>query len=260
MTVETHSKSSHIAVIDSGVGGITVLKSLVDLLPKENFLYLGDTLNNPYGDKTNDEIRNLTFKMLDFLKTQNVKALVIACNTINSFMYSEILKVFGNIVIGVIFPTVDHVNSIGVSKVGVIATHTTIKNGSYQKMLEKDVYPLETPNFVKIVESQKYKEESVVDEVKQTLKPLLEANVEALVLGCTHYPFLKDAIEKNYDGLIIESGFVTALDLKDRLAHNNLLNDETGSVNILVTKDLENFEDIIKGYVDFEYRLDKVEL
>jgi len=260
MAFSNITRSSQIAVIDSGVGGITVLKSLVELLPNENFLYIGDTLNNPYGDKTNEEIRELTMRIIEYLHKADVKALVIACNTINSFMYSEILREFKKIVIGVIFPTVDYVNSLGVNKVGVIATKATINNGSYQKMLEKDVYPLPTPSFVKLVESKDYLNDNALAKVEEILKPLLQENIESLVLGCTHYPFLRPHIEQLFDGIIVESGFVTALDLKQRLEHHQLLNESTGHVRIYVTKDVVRFNSVIREYVPFSYTLEKIEI
>jgi glutamate racemase len=260
MAFSNTTKDSQIAVIDSGVGGITVLKSLVELLPNENYLYIGDTLNNPYGDKTNDEIRELTMKIIDYLHKTDVKALVIACNTINSFMYSEILRHFKKIVIGVIFPTVDYVNSLGVNKVGVIATKATINNGAYQKMLEKDVYPLSTPSFVKLVESKDYLKENAISHIESTLKPLFDSNIEALVLGCTHYPFLKPQIESMFDGVVIESGFVTALQLKERLEHFELTNDTGGRIRLNVTKDVLNFNSIIREYVSFSYTLEKIKI
>ncbi len=260
MAFSNITRSSQIAVIDSGVGGITVLKSLYELLPNENYLYIGDTLNNPYGDKSNDEIRELTLNIIDYLESMDVKALVIACNTINSFMYSEILRKFKKIVIGVIFPTVDYTNSLAVSKVGVIATKATINNGSYQKMLEKNVYPLSTPSFVKLVESREYMSASALEEIKATLKPLIDNNIQALVLGCTHYPFLKSQIETFFDGIVIESGFVTALELKEKLIHHSLDNKNGGKVRLQVTKDVRNFNSIIRDYITFSYTLEKVKI
>ncbi len=246
-----------IAVFDSGVGGITVLEEIYKLLPNEDYIYFGDSKNAPYGDLTNEKIRELSLKIVKFLIESDAKIIVIACNTVTSFMFQEILKYSKLPVVGVIFPTVDYVNDLHISKVGLIATVRTIENQAYQKMIEKKVYALKTPQFVKMIEDGTYVSRS--DEIEEILSPLLKENIHALILGCTHYPFLRNQIEKVYSGIIVDSSYVTALKVKDKLKRRNLF-ENNPNVDIFVSGELESFDKVINGFVSFDYKIHKKEL
>lgn len=246
-----------IAVFDSGVGGITVLEAIYKLLPNEDYIYFGDSLNAPYGDLTNDQIKEHSFKIVDFLKKNDAKIIVIACNTVTSFLFKDILNYSKLPVVGVIFPTVDYVNDLHISKVGLIATVRTIENGAYQKMMEKKVYELKTPEFVPMIEDGSYVNRG--EEIKEILSPLLTKNIHALVLGCTHYPFLRDKIEEVYSGIIVDSSYVTALKVKNKLERRNLL-ENNPNVRIYVSGDVDKFEFVIKDFVSFKYEIEKKEL
>ncbi len=241
-----------IAVFDSGVGGITVLEEIYRLLPNENFIYFGDSLNAPYGDKTNDQIRLYASNIIDFLLEHDVKILVIACNTVTSFLYKELVNSLSIPVVGVIFPTVEYVNNLNVSKVGVVATTRTIENNIYQKLIRTNVSSLATPQFVPMIENGTYKEKKY--EIKEILRPLIDYNVHVLVLGCTHYPFLKNIIESFYGGIIVDSGLVTAIEVKKYLEHNSLL-ENNAKVTIFVSGDTASFDDIISDFVTFSYEI-----
>ncbi len=246
-----------IAVFDSGVGGITVLEEIYKLLPNEDFIYFGDSKNAPYGDLSNEQIREYSMKIVKFLIDSGAKIIVIACNTVTSFMFKEILNYSNLPVVGVIFPTVEYVNDLHISKVGLIATVRTIENQAYQKMIEKKVYELKTPQFVKMIEDGSYPNRS--DEIAEILSPLLKENIHALILGCTHYPFLRQQIEKVYSGIIVDSSYVTALKVKDKLKRRHLL-EENPNVDIYVSGDVESFNNVIKDFVSFKYQIHNKEL
>ncbi len=246
-----------IAVFDSGIGGITVLEEIYKLLPDENYIYFGDSLNAPYGDLTNEEIRKHTFKIIDYLIANDAKIIVIACNTVSSFLYKEIINYVTIPVIGVIIPTVDYINELHVSNVGLFATVRTIENNTYQKMLEKTVFTLKTPQFVPMIEDGSYIDKS--EEIRKILAPLLNNNIHALVLGCTHYPFLKKQIETFYNGIIIDSSYVTALEVSAKLKRKKIL-ENNPKVVINVSGDVTKFNEMIKDFVSFKYEIKKVEV
>lgn len=241
---------AQIAVFDSGVGGITVLEELYRLLPNENYIYFGDSFNAPYGDKTNEQIRSYAMSVINFLLESDVKILVIACNTVTSFLYKELVNSLNIPVVGVIFPTVEYVNNLSVSKVGVIATTRTIDNNIYQKLVKTSVTALATPEFVPMIESGTYVER--IDEIRGILQPLIDENIHVLLLGCTHYPFLKSIIETFFGGIIVDSGLVTAIEVKKYLEHNRML-ENNPKVTIYVSGDIISFNEIIADFVSFPY-------
>ncbi len=247
-----------IAVIDSGVGGLSILEAIVKLLPNEQYIYFGDSLNVPYGDKTNEQIRVYTQRVIKFLMTFDMEILVIACNTINSFMYKELVDQLKIPIIGVAFPTASYVNSLSPLKVGVIGTSRTIENKLYKKIIESEVYELATPSFVSLVENNEVGTPKAYEEVKKVLKPLIKENVSLLVLGCTHYPFLMNEIKASYSGTVVESGLACALEVEKRLKNKKRSN--TGSVEIYVSSKLENFKIFLDEYTSLNYEIMEVKL
>ncbi len=241
-----------IAIFDSGVGGITVLEELYKLLPNEQYIYIGDSAYAPYGDKTNEQLEARVKRVINELFKEEIKLLVIACNTVASFMYKDIVEMLEVPVVGVVFPTVSYVNSLPFKNVGVFATSKTIKMRTYEKMIERNVISLATPELVPMIESKQHLNREL--EIKKILKPLLDEHVEVLVMGCTHYPFIKSQVEKFFDGIIVESGFVTALEVK-RILKKGTNFEEKGSVEIIITGAIDKFENVIKDYVTFKYSI-----
>ncbi|MFV0424543.1 MAG: glutamate racemase [Bacilli bacterium] len=246
-----------IGVFDSGIGGITVLEELYKLLPNEEYLYFGDNKNAPYGDKSNNEIRDYTYRIINHFKNNDVKLIVIACNTVTSFLYKELVDTLNIPVIGVIYPTVDYVNDLHIKKVGLIATVRTIENNTYQRMIDKEVFTLKTPQFVPMIEDGSYVYRH--KEIKEILKPLLKKHIHALVLGCTHYPFLRSNIEKIYGGIIVDSSVVTAIEVKEVLNDRNMF-ENNPKITIHVSGNIEEFEKVIQSYISFEYKIKSVEV
>ena len=135
-----------IGIFDSGIGGLTVLKEIEKRIPNENYIYLGDTLNFPYGEKSKEEIINYSKKNIEYLISQNVKMVIIACGTATSQSLEEMRTIFNIPIIGIISPTVDYVKSLNIRKIGVIATTGTIRSGAWEKKLKDEIAGIEVIN------------------------------------------------------------------------------------------------------------------
>lgn len=191
-----------IGVIDSGVGGLTVLNELTKRLPKEKFIYFGDSLRAPYGSKEKEEVIGYVFEIVQFLMTKDIKVLVIACNTATAYAL-EILKESLSIpVIGVIKPGARAALKVTKNKnIGVIGTLGLIDSNAYfETLCEMDstvnVHQLGCPMFVPIIEKGKTEGKELDLIVESTLNPLKKLNIDTLILGCTHYPIIEGSIKK----------------------------------------------------------------
>ncbi|NNC11124.1 glutamate racemase [Planctomonas sp. JC2975] len=188
-----------IGIFDSGVGGLTVARAVRDQLPNESILYVGDTANSPYGPKPIAQVRGLALEALDFLVEQGVKMLVIACNTASSAMLRDARERYDVPVVEVIQPAVrTAVATTRTGRVGVIGTVGTINSRAYEDAFaaapDLKLFTQACPRFVEFVESGVTSGPELLDVAADYLRPLQEAGVDTLVLGCTHYPFLKGAI------------------------------------------------------------------
>lgn len=193
-------RNKPIGVMDSGVGGLTVVSELWRQLPREAVLFYGDSVRCPYGDRSDDEIRRFTFKALDFLYEQGVKMLVIACNTATAVCLEEAKERYDVPVIGVIGPGARAaIAATEVQKVGVIGTRATIKSNSYPKALHLthrgiNVVSLACPGFVELVEKGPIQMDEALPIVATSLQDLKGSGIDTLILGCTHYPHLAKVI------------------------------------------------------------------
>ncbi|MBO0960161.1 glutamate racemase [Neobacillus sp. MM2021_6] len=222
-----------IGVIDSGVGGLTVAKEIIRQLPNEKIIYLGDTARCPYGPRTRNEVKKFTWEMTTFLLKKNIKMLVIACNTATAAALDEIRKELSIPVLGVINPGARAaIKRTKNYRVGIIGTVGTVKSGAYEKALKSlnsrlFVTSHACPKFVPLVESGEYNgpiAERIVDEA---LAPILDQNIDTLILGCTHYPLLEPLV-KNVMGesvQVISSGDETAREISAILQYNGQLDD-----------------------------------
>lgn len=223
-----------IGVFDSGVGGLTVLREIMAQLPYENVIYFGDTARIPYGSKSEQTIKKFAYQCASFLKSKDVKTIVIACNTASAVAIEYLQSKFDIPVIGVIEPGARAaVEATRNGKIGVIGTSGTISSGAYQaKIMEKnhsaEVIGIPCPLFVPIVEEGW--EYSTVAELtaQQYLIELKEHKVDSLVLGCTHYPILRYTIGKVLgDGVtLVNPAYETAKELKEVLTASNMLNED----------------------------------
>ncbi|MCL6633009.1 MAG: glutamate racemase [Alicyclobacillus herbarius] len=191
-----------IAVFDSGLGGLTVVAEMIAALPNEKILYFGDTARCPYGDRTPQEVLEFSLQIADFLLEQQVKLLVVACNTATAVALPDLIERSPIPVIGVIQPgaraAVNRANARR-KRIGVIGTAVTIASGAYADAIHSfdpdvDVVSLACPRFVPLVESGRCDGPEVEQVVRESLMPLLMYDIDALILGCTHYPLLAGPI------------------------------------------------------------------
>ena len=211
-----------IGLFDSGVGGLTVLKTLLKKYPNNEYIYYGDTLNIPYGDKSKEELLELARDNTKFLLTKNVEMIIVACGTVSSNCL-DILKKENDIPIySILDTTIDYLNNSTYENILVMATHATINSHIFKKNVKKNIYELETPKLVPMIENGDY------TDLNKTLHLYLDGyknKVDALVLGCTHYPIIKDEIKK-----IINADLV---DMSDYIKINN---DGSTSLKIYFSK------------------------
>jgi glutamate racemase len=263
--------SCPIGIFDSGVGGLTVANAIRQVLPNERMVYFGDTAHLPYGDKSRETIIGYTQRITRYLLDEQCKVIVIACNTASANAYREIAAEAGTkaLVVDVINPVVEHVASIKKYKrVGVIGTKGTINSGTYVgKIIAKNphisVASLATPMLVPMIE-----EGFIFDDISNAIirtylsKPEL-AHIEALILGCTHYPIIKNQINKffNFGVDIIDSSRIVANHLRNLLTENNTLNLEPDPKHrFLVSDYTDYFQVISKLFFEEEIVLEKVNL
>ncbi len=224
-----------IGVIDSGVGGLTVAKAIMELLPNETIYYIGDTARCPYGPRSKQEVRTFTWQMAKALEKMNVKMLVIACNTATAVALESLQKNMPFPVLGVINAGARAaIKKTKRNEIVVLATEGTVKSAAYELAINSlstkaKVIPLACPTFVPLVESGEYEGQFSYDMVANGLKPLVEERFDTVILGCTHYPILQKQIEAavGEDVHVLSSAEETARDAEAILAFNNQLRKDT---------------------------------
>ncbi|GAA0771741.1 glutamate racemase [Clostridium subterminale] len=249
-----------IGFFDSGVGGISVLKESIKLLPKENYIYIGDSLNAPYGVKTPEEVRKLTFNMVDKLISMNVKAIVVACNTATSIAIDELRKIYKEIpIIGIEPALKPAIENYGNGIIVIMATPVTLSENKFSKLRERynkasDIISMPCDGLVEIIEDGNIKGEVVEGYLRNRFKDVPKEKVSSVVLGCTHYPFIKEALVNviNDDVAIIDGSLGTVKQLKRKLEQKGLLNtnNEQGTVKIFNSKDDENLIELSYKLLD----------
>lgn len=233
-------KDRPIGVFDSGLGGVSVLRACVSLLPHEDFLFFGDSANAPYGEKTLEEVRALTYDRIEYLLDQGVKAVVVACNTATSAAIGLLRATWPDLPIIGIEPAVKPAaQADDSSQVIVMATPLTIHEEKYQKLAaafchEANVISLPCKGLAELVERGELEGPALDGYLQELFLPFRHCNVEYIVLGCTHYPFVQKSIRKNFGRPveIIDGSDGTARQLKRQLEAAGLLaeREEAGTV------------------------------
>jgi len=201
MQAKIQGKNASIGIFDSGFGGLTVMAQVAKLLPHENIIYFGDTGHLPYGSKSPEVVTALSNRIAKFLISKNVKLIIIACNTASAFALKVLQKNYNVPIIGVIAPGAQKAASVTKNgKIGVIGTQGTIKSGSYSKAIKAiskkfNVFETPCPLFVPLAEEGWTKNNITKQIAAIYLKNLINRKIDTLVLGCTHYPLLKNAIK-----------------------------------------------------------------
>lgn len=225
-------KNKPVGVFDSGVGGLTVAHAIKQILPGESIVYFGDTAHLPYGDKSEGAIINYSRKITEFLLDHGAKLVLIACNSASASAYSVLQKEYGRkvLLLDVISPVIDYIASKNYSTVGVIGTKRTISSGSYEAGFSEKapgtrIVSLATPLLVPMIEEGFIFDDISNAIIRTYLSDEKLAGIQALVLGCTHYPLIRNQISKfyNFDIEVVDSARVVAMDLRDKLEKNNLL-------------------------------------
>lgn len=224
-------RNAPIGVFDSGVGGLTVMKEMMRQLPDERAVYFGDTARVPYGNKSKETIIKFSKQIVKFLKTQKVKAIVVACNTVSAFALDELEKEVEIPIIGVVKPgALVALNATRNGKIGVIATEGTISSSIYSryiKAINQDAMVIgkACPLFVPLVEEGLW-QDPVTDEIaRRYLNELIDTGIDTLVLGCTHYPLIRETVGKimGEHVTLVNPAYETARELKELLIQEDLL-------------------------------------
>lgn len=244
-----------IGIFDSGIGGLTVAKAIIKILPSESIIYLGDTARVPYGTRSQEQITDFALELTNFLLKKNVKCLVVACNTISAIALEKIIAISPVPVIGVIDATVEAaLNVTKNNKIGVIGTTSTIESKTYEEKIKSKsadiaVYCEACPLFVPLAEEGLHDHDGTKLIAKEYLKEIIANKVDTLILGCTHYPLLYKAISGAVGKKInlVDSAKPTANALKKLLEDNSLLGyNENPDFELLVTDDPTRVERVVK--------------
>jgi glutamate racemase len=248
-----------IGIFDSGVGGLTVARAILDQLPNESTIYIGDTARGPYGPRSLAEVRDFSLETLDFLVSQGVKALVIACNTASAAMLRDARERYSIPVVEVIQPAVRRaVAATRTGRVGVIGTRATIDSKAYLDAFaaapQLTIQSIACPLFVEYVERGETSGEAITKVAHDYLQPMIEADVDTLVLGCTHYPLLTGVISYVMgNGVsLVSSAEETAKDLYRVLIENSLLRAPSSTPpthKFLATGDAQAFESLARRFL-----------
>ncbi|MBR1385673.1 MAG: glutamate racemase [Bacilli bacterium] len=222
-----------IGLFDSGVGGLTVLKSFIKYHPSNEYFYYGDTLNVPYGEKTIDELYSYSKRIINYLKEKKVDIIVIACGTISSNLYDRLKEEIEIPIYSVLSELPEYVKNKGYKKTLVMATNASINSHIFKRNLPSEVIEVKCPLLVPMIESNNY---NGLDEVLSNYLKDKEG-IDSLVLGCTHYPLIRNEIEKMLDKN------VDIIDLGEILAKKIITKDSFFSLDLFFSKESENLRE-----------------
>jgi glutamate racemase len=261
ISVAKITSSSPIGIFDSGVGGLTVFKEVRKFLPLEDVIYLGDTARVPYGTKSVDVVKKYSKQNVEFLLSKGVKIIVVACNTASAASITYLNDIFPDVsIIGVIDPVVEYIRSnLSIKSLGIIGTTTTIESDAYQKALRKyipnvKIFSKACPLFVPLVEEGLFEDKITEMAVDMYLSAMRNENIDAIILGCTHYPMLKIVIEDYFKkrAKVLDTALHTALALKNVLTQKNLLNSSgQGRESFYVTDSINTFKKTAEMFLGF---------
>jgi glutamate racemase len=263
-------KEQPIGIFDSGVGGLTVAHAIKQLLPGESLVYFGDTAHLPYGDKSAESIRYYSRRITEFLLGHDAKVVLVACNSASASAFDALKNEFSDrtILIDVIDPVVEYLAQRKFNKVGVIGTKRTISSGTYESKIglkspSTHVVSMATPLLVPMIEEGFIFDDISNAIIRTYLSSESLSGIQALVLGCTHYPIIKNQISKffNFDIEVVDSARIVSLILRDTLEKNNLLN-LSGKVadRFFISDYTSYFEKIARMFFEGEINLRKADI
>jgi glutamate racemase len=257
------SDSRPIGVFDSGIGGLTVVKALRDLLPNENIFYLGDTARVPYGPKSSETVQRYAVELAEILMRKNAKTLVVACNTVSSVALPLLKKKFSAPVVGVIDPGARAALQATRNRhIGVIGTRATIRSGAYEKALRAAdnnvrVSSRACPLLVPLIEEGLLDDEVTNQVIARYLEPLLADRIDTLVLGCTHYPLLANAIARvlTREIVLVDSAQNCAHAVEEMLDRQSLraAPQSRGELHVTLTDSADNFLNVARDALQLSF-------
>lgn len=247
------NNSKPIGIFDSGLGGLTVVKYIQELMPQENIIYFGDTAHVPYGTRSREQITQYVMDDVRFLNGFDIKAIVIACNTADAVAKQQVEERYPLPVFGAVEPAAAEAAAVTKNKrIGIIATNATVRSGAYEKAIKRllpdaVVVSRACPLLVPLVEEGRFLSGDIVTEsvVGEYLADLKKENIDTLVLGCTHYPLLTDIIKNQMpDVEIVSSSEAAAKRLYEMLGKNNMMcmTKSIGVTRIFVSDKAHDFE------------------
>lgn len=244
-----------IGIFDSGVGGLTVFSEIRKNMPNENVIYLGDTKNFPYGNRSKKEIIEFAIENTKKLVRQDVKIIVVACGTVTSQAIDVLHEEFDIPIIGIIEPTVEYIKNQNIKEIGVIATEGTIRSGAWEKTLKENIKGISVvnkacPMLATIAEEGRAESEEGKTAIKEYMEPFKQNNIKQIILGCTHFPIYERIIkeEMGYDIELINTGITVSEYVKKFLKDNKLNNIGKNSKQyIYLTKPEREFKNIAKN-------------
>lgn len=259
-----------IGIFDSGIGGLTIADGLIQLMPQESMIYFGDTQHLPYGDKSAKTVQRYALGISEFLLKNNCKAIVIACNTASALAFDIIKEKFPEVkVYNVIDPVVEEVIESKKSTIGVIATRATIKSDMYAQKIKKlnpqiSVISLATPLLVPMIEEGFHNNNVSHDIISSYLSKVELSKIDELILGCTHYPLIKEEIKQYYKGRvqIIDSPTIVAKRVSNDLQKCEMLsNSNEANYQFYVSDLTDSFEASAGRFIHYSnIQLDEVKL
>ncbi len=261
---ELQSDSRAVGVFDSGVGGLTVLHECLVNLPQEDYVYLGDTRNFPYGSKSLSEVRSLAFGAVDYLVTQNVKLIVVACNSAGAAALPQLQATFSTPIIGVVIPGAwAAVQATRNRRVGLMATDATVRSNAYQRALQTldaglEVFPVPCPRLAPLIQAGDVFSEQTEAAARECVVPLKAAEVDTVILGCTHYPLISPMLRRLLGPRVslIDSAEETAREVSAILERKGMINGarQEGDYRFVCTGDPEEFREVGARFLQLPIR------
>ncbi len=257
-------KNYSIGVFDSGLGGLTVVKELMRLLPHENIVYFGDTARVPYGTKSRESIIRFSIENVSFLLRNRVKMIVVACNTSSSVALSILKRSFDLPILGVIRPGARQAVQLTKNKkIGIIATPTTINSEAYTKNIQAfdpsiKVIGNACPLFVPLAEEGWFEKKVTFDVAREYLKPIIRSKADTVILGCTHYPLLRDVVQKvvGKNVVLVDSGTEVAFEVQELLKNLGLERTQKSAPkrHFYVSDQPQHFQKLARQFLGFDIK------
>lgn len=244
-----------IGIFDSGLGGINVLKEMIKVHPYESYIYIGDNKNVPYGNKSIDELYTLSTKIIDKLIEFDVDIVIVACGTISSNVYEKLQNYCSVPIVNIVATTIDCINKLKIDSIAVMATPNTIKSHIFKKNLKsEEVYEVECKDLASIIENNTTNETKKIY-IEKYLCDVKKQDVKNIILGCTHYPLVKEEIQKYLNNVVIfDMGTILAQHFSITKSNDKL------EVKVFFTYDNENIKNKVNKILNFSITTEQIDL